>query len=90
MVEAAQPVRVPGTAVFMTAQPTGTLPALAHNLRYNKVLHKRVVLTVATAQVPRVPDEERLSRFSPSGTTCSTSVFSTGSWRPRTSPKRWS
>jgi KUP system potassium uptake protein len=42
-VEAAQPVRVPGTAVFMTAQPTGTPPALAHNLRYNKVLHKRAV-----------------------------------------------
>ena len=60
-VEAAQPVRVLGTAVFMTAQPTGTLPALAHDLRHNKVLHKRsVVLTVATAQVPHVPNEERL------------------------------
>ena len=37
------PARVPGTAVFMTAQPTGTPPALAHNLRYNKVLHEHVV-----------------------------------------------
>jgi KUP system potassium uptake protein len=56
------PVRVPGTAVFMTAQPTGTPPALAHNLRYNKVLHEHVVvLTVATAQVPHVPSEERAS-----------------------------
>ncbi len=61
-VEADQPVRVPGTAVFMTAQPSGTPPALAHNLRYNKVLHERViVLTVATAQVPHVPVGERLS-----------------------------
>ena len=61
-VEAVQPVRVPGTAVFMTAQPAGTPPALAHNLRYNKVLHERVVvLTVATAQVPHVPAGERLS-----------------------------
>jgi KUP system potassium uptake protein len=61
-VEAVQPVRVPGTAVFMTAQPAGTPPALAHNLRYNKVLHERVVvLTVATAQVPHVPPGERLS-----------------------------
>jgi KUP system potassium uptake protein len=60
-VEAIQPVRVPGTAVFMTAQPTGTPPALAHNLRYNKVLHEHVVvLTVATAQMPHVPLGERV------------------------------
>jgi KUP system potassium uptake protein len=61
-VESMQPVRVPGTAVFMTAQPTGTPPALAHNLQYNKVLHRHVVvLTVSTAQVPHVPDEDRIS-----------------------------
>jgi KUP system potassium uptake protein len=56
------PVRVPGTAVFMTAQPGGTPPALAHNLRYNKVLHQHlVVLTVNTAQRPHVPPDERVS-----------------------------
>jgi KUP system potassium uptake protein len=61
-VEAMQPMRVPGTAVFMTAQPTGTPPALAHNLQYNKVLHQRVVvLTVTTAQQPHVPPDERVS-----------------------------
>src|SRR4030095_782800 len=60
--EAFQPVRVPGTAVFMTAQPTGTPPALAHNLRYNKVLHDHVVvLTVVTAQVPHVAIDDRLT-----------------------------
>jgi KUP system potassium uptake protein len=54
------PTRVPGTAVFMTAQPTGTPPALAHNLQYNKVLHEHVVtLTVRTQHVPHVPVEER-------------------------------
>jgi KUP system potassium uptake protein len=54
------PVRVPGTAVFMTAQPKGTPPALAHNLQYNKVLHENVVtLTVRTEPVPHVPPEER-------------------------------
>ena len=37
-VAANPPTRVDGTAVFMTAQPTGTPAALAHNLRYNKVL----------------------------------------------------
>jgi KUP system potassium uptake protein len=61
-VAAVRPVRVPGTAVFMTAQPVGTPPALAHNLRYNKVLHEHViVLTVSTAQRPHVPPDERLS-----------------------------
>jgi KUP system potassium uptake protein len=54
------PVRVRGTAVFMTAQPTGTPAALAHNLRYNKVLHEHVViLMVVTRPVPHVPIPER-------------------------------
>jgi KUP system potassium uptake protein len=62
MVKSVRPVRVPGTAVFMTAQPTGTPPALAHNLRYNKVLHEQViVLTVSTAQQPHVPPKDRVS-----------------------------
>ena len=61
-VAAQRPVRVPGTAVFMTAQPTGTPPALAHNLMYNKVLHERViVLTVSTAQQPHVAPDNRVA-----------------------------
>ena len=61
-VAAAPPTRVTGTAVFMTAQPTGTPAALAHNLRYNKILHDHVVvLTVTTAPVPHMPDDERVS-----------------------------
>jgi KUP system potassium uptake protein len=60
-VDANPPVRVPGTAVFMTAQPRGTPPALAHNLRHNKVLHEHViVLTVRTQPVPYVPSEEQV------------------------------
>jgi len=60
-VNATPPPRVPGTAVFMTAQPRGTPPALAHNLRYNKILHEHViVLTVATAQRPHVTEDEQL------------------------------
>jgi KUP system potassium uptake protein len=56
------PARVPGTAVFMTGQPRGTPPALAHNLRYNKVLHERVVtLLVTTRPVPHVPREEQVT-----------------------------
>jgi KUP system potassium uptake protein len=61
-VQTNSPVRVSGTAVFMTAQPRGTPPALMHNVRYNKVLHQHVVvLTVSTAQVPHVPLDERLA-----------------------------
>ena len=60
-VTANPPIRVPGTAVFMTAQPRGTPPALAHNVRYNKILHEHVVvLTVRTAQVPHVPPEDQV------------------------------
>jgi KUP system potassium uptake protein len=61
-ITAAPPIRVPGTAVFMTAQPRGIPPALAHNLRHNKMLHERVVLlTVITAPVPHVADDHRIT-----------------------------
>jgi KUP system potassium uptake protein len=49
----APPVRVQGTAIFLTAQ-TGVVPhAMLHNLKHNKVLHERnVFLTVETLSVP--------------------------------------
>jgi KUP system potassium uptake protein len=49
----APPVRVPGTAVFLTADK-GVVPhAFLHNLKHNKVLHEQnVFLTVATLNVP--------------------------------------
>jgi KUP system potassium uptake protein len=57
-----RPARVPGTAVFMTAQPRGTPPALAHNLRYNKVLHEHVItLMVITQPVPHVPPDRQVA-----------------------------
>jgi KUP system potassium uptake protein len=61
-VRTAPQTRVPGTAIFMTAQPTGTPAALIHNLRYNKMLHEHVVvLTVATVPTPHVPLDERVT-----------------------------
>jgi KUP system potassium uptake protein len=55
------PLRVPGTAIFMTGNPEGTPPALLHNLKHNKVLHEQVVLlTIASEEVPHVPAEERV------------------------------
>ena len=57
----APPVRVPGTAIFMTADQ-GVVPhALMHNLKHNKVLHERnVFLTVETLNVPYAPKDKRL------------------------------
>lgn len=56
--------RVSGTAVFLTKDPEGIPAALLHNLKHNKVLHDRVVLvTVTTAEVPYVDDEDRLHLF---------------------------
>jgi KUP system potassium uptake protein len=55
------PLRVPGTAVFLTASPEGVPHALLHNLVHNKVLHERVVLlTVVTRDIPWVPEAERV------------------------------
>lgn len=55
------PVRVPGTAIFMTADK-GVVPhALLHNLKHNKVLHERnIFLTVETLAVPYARKGERL------------------------------
>lgn len=57
----APPARVPGTAIFMTADK-GVVPhALLHNLKHNKVLHERnVFLTVETLNIPYAPKEKRL------------------------------
>ena len=56
-----QPIRVAGTAVFLTGDPGGTPPALLHNLKHNHVLHERVVLLhVTTEEVPSVLPVERV------------------------------
>jgi KUP system potassium uptake protein len=56
-----RPARVPGTAVFMTANIAVVPNALLHNLKHNKVLHERVVLmTVQTEDIPSVAEEQRL------------------------------
>ncbi len=55
------PHLVAGTAVFLTSDPEFSPTALLHNLKHNKVLHeKNVILTVVTADTPRVPDDERV------------------------------
>jgi KUP system potassium uptake protein len=55
------PLRVPGTAVFLTANQEGVPHALLHNLKHNKVLHERnVMLTVETVDTPVAEPDERM------------------------------
>ena len=59
---------VPGTAVFFTSDPEFAPTALLHSLKHYKVLHEHnVILTINSAETPRVPPEERvrISHLSP-------------------------
>ena len=64
------PVRVAGTAVYMSPYSGAVPAALLHNLKHNKVLHEQTLfLTVNIAGVPYVSFDrrfelERLSRSS--------------------------
>jgi len=54
--------RVAGTAVYLTSTTAGVPPALLHNLKHNKVLHERVLLTtVETALTPAVTPAKRIA-----------------------------
>jgi KUP system potassium uptake protein len=62
------PPTVPGTAIFLTSDPEFAPTALLHNLKHNKVLHENnVILTIVTADTPRVDENERvtITRISP-------------------------
>ncbi|MBI3441371.1 MAG: potassium transporter Kup [Proteobacteria bacterium] len=55
------PMRVPGTAVYMTPWHNVIPSALLQNIKHNKVLHERVIfLTVVSQEVPYVPPENRI------------------------------
>ena len=59
--DAKPPHRVPGTAVFLTGDPSSAPTSLMHNLKHNRVLHERnIILTIKTEDVPRVPRHERI------------------------------
>jgi len=52
---------VPGTAVFLTSTPDLAPSALLHSLKHFKSLHEQnVILTITTAEVPRVAQTERV------------------------------
>jgi KUP system potassium uptake protein len=64
------PMRVAGTAVFLTAEP-GTVPnAMLHNLKHNKVLHdNNLFVTVRNHEVPWIGMDKR-AEMSPLGHGC--------------------
>ena len=56
-----KPLRVAGTAVFMTSDPEGAPVVLLHHLKHNKVLHQQVVLlSISSAEIPETPMEEKV------------------------------
>lgn len=55
------PQRIPGTAIFMTANLDQVPNALLHTLKHYKVLHERIILmTMYTEDVPHVPKDQRI------------------------------
>ncbi len=55
------PLRVEGTAVFLTAEPGAVPNAMLHNLKHNKVLHEtNLFVTVRSHEVPWINMDKRL------------------------------
>jgi KUP system potassium uptake protein len=66
--------RVPGTAVFLTANAEGAPLSLVHHVRYNRALHEEVILvSVVTENVPEVETRSRVT----------SEPLGTGFWRVR-------
>src|SRR5579872_4544636 len=56
------PVKVAGTAIFLDQKASGIPRALLNNIKFNRVIHERVVLlTVVTREVPRVSSAKRIT-----------------------------
>jgi KUP system potassium uptake protein len=56
------PMRVAGTAIFLSARGDAVPGALLHNLKHNKVLHERVILAhVIVDDTPIVPATNRIA-----------------------------
>src|SRR5665213_45417 len=56
------PVRVAGTSIFLDPKASGIPRALLSNIKFNRVMHDRVVLlTVVTREQPRIAPLKRLT-----------------------------
>jgi KUP system potassium uptake protein len=52
---------VPGSALFLTANPNGTPPALVNLIKFNKIIHKKVIImSINISNVPYMDLEENL------------------------------
>jgi KUP system potassium uptake protein len=61
-VNSEKPTRIPGTAVVLGRMTQGVPLALSQNLKFNRVLHERVLLVAVTmTETPRVSDEDRVA-----------------------------
>ncbi len=61
-IRAKPPQRVPGLAIYLTADPDTAPSALLHSLKHFNVLHeKNTILTIRTSTLPRISDAERVS-----------------------------
>ena len=59
--DARPPIRVPGTAVFMTGSKDGVPFSLVNNLKHNKIVHERVIfVTFITKEIPYVDAMDRV------------------------------
>ena len=83
------PQRVPGTAVFLTSDPTSAPTALLHSLKHYKVLHeKNVILTIEHAPIAaRRPGRARAAS-SRSARPSRGSPSASASWKRRTCRRR--
>lgn len=61
MLEARPPLRIMGTAIFLTADGSVAPTSLMHNLKHNKVLHENnIILSIKIANVPHVEEGDRV------------------------------
>jgi KUP system potassium uptake protein len=57
-----KPLRVPGTAAFLTGSLNIAPRTLLHNFKHNRILHQNIILlTIVNQDVPRISDPERVS-----------------------------
>ncbi len=55
-----KPLRVPGTAIFLTGNPNGIPRTLLHNFKHNKILHNHIILlSIRTEHIPVVSVADR-------------------------------
>lgn len=61
LIATSKPVRLPGTAVFLSTFRTEVPPMLQYHLNHIGALHEKIlILSILTTDVPEVPDEDKL------------------------------